>query len=115
MNISVTELQGARAVKINVTDAVLRVELADGRTLTVPTAWYPRLTHGSSRERNHWQLIGDGVGIHWPELDEDISVEGLLAGRRSGETPQSLKRWLNVRLSVRAGRSTKAMSRKARR
>jgi len=115
MSISVTEQGGARAVKVNVTDSVLHVELADGRTLTVPTEWYPRLAHGSHRERSRWELIGGGVGIHWPELDEDISVEGLLAGRRSGETPQSLKRWLNGRLSTRAGRSSKVTSRKERR
>jgi hypothetical protein len=115
MSISVSEPQGARAVKVKVTHAVLQVELADGRVLTVPTVWYPRLAHGSHRERNRWQLIGGGVGIHWPELDEDISVEGLLAGRRSGETPQSLKRWLNLRVSARAGRPTKAMARRSRR
>ncbi len=115
MSISVTEPHGARAVKVNVTDAVLHVELSDGRTLTVPTVWYPRLTHGSNRERSRWQLIGGGVGIHWPELDEDISVERLLAGRRSGETPESLKRWLSLRVSARAGRPTKAMTRRSRR
>ena len=115
MSISATRPQGARAVKVKVTHAVLHVELADGRVLTVPTVWYPRLAHGSNRERNHWQFIGGGVGIHWPELDEDISIEGLLAGRRSGETPHSLKRWLTSRLSPRAGRSAKAMPRKSRR
>src|SRR5207249_12174456 len=73
MTISVTESQGARALKVNVTDAVLHVDLADGRTLTVPTVWYPRLAHGSHRARSRWELIGGGVGIHWPEVDEDIS------------------------------------------
>ena len=97
MSISATELQAARAVKVSVTSAVLRVELADGRTLAVPTAWYPRLAHANVRERSHWRLIGRGTGVHWPALDEDISVEGLLAGRRSGETRQSLRRWLSAR------------------
>jgi hypothetical protein len=87
----------AQAIDVGVTDKRMRVELADGRTLVVPTAWYPRLAHGSAEERSRWQLIGRGMGIHWPDLDEDISLEGLLAGRRSGETRQSLRRWLNTR------------------
>jgi hypothetical protein len=72
----------------------LAVELADGRTLTVPLSWYPRLAHGTSDERANWRLIGLGEGIHWPQLDEDISVEGLVAGRRSGESQTSLRKWL---------------------
>jgi hypothetical protein len=115
MSTSASELQTARAVKVNVTDDVLRVDLADGRTLAVPTAWYPRLAHGNARERVHWRLIGQGTGIHWPDLDEDISIEGLLAGRRSGETRQSLKRWLSTRMSAQAGRSVKTTPRKSRR
>ena len=103
------------AVKVGVTGELLRVDLADGRRLAVPTAWYPRLAHGTARERSHWRLIGQGAGIHWPDLDEDISVEGLLAGRRSAETRQSLKRWLSLRTSTRAGRSTRAIPRKPRR
>jgi len=75
----------------------LVVELVDGRTIAVPLAWYPRLTHGSPAERARWRFIGQGEGIHWPDLDEDISVEGLLAGRRSGETQASLRRWLERR------------------
>lgn len=75
------------------TDEAIEVVLADGRTLTVPLEWYPRLQHGSPRERKNWRLIGSGVGIHWPDLDEDISVEGLLAGRRSGESAASVERW----------------------
>ena len=73
------------------------MELADGRTLSVPLAWYPRLFHGSQSERENWELIGDGEGIHWPDLDEDISVEGLILGRRSGESQRSLQRWLDAR------------------
>lgn len=81
------------ATDVRVTDEAIGVVLADGRTLTVPLDWYPRLQAGSSRERKNWRLIGSGVGIHWPDLDEDISVEGLLAGRRSGESAASLERW----------------------
>ena len=78
-------------------DEALIVDLADGRTITVPLAWFPRLAHGTVAERANWRLIGGGVGIHWPDLDEDISVESLLAGRRSGETQTSLRRWLQAR------------------
>jgi len=82
---------------VSVTDDSLTVELADGRTISVPLAWYPRLQHGTSRERDNWRLIGRGDGIHWPDLDEDISVEGLIAGRPSGENQTSLQRWLEGR------------------
>jgi hypothetical protein len=75
------------------------VELSDGRALSVPYSWYPRLQHGRPEERENWELIGDGDGIHWPELDEDVSVEGLLAGRRSGESEQSFRSWLAGRTS----------------
>ncbi len=87
------------ARKVSVTGESLTVELADGRTLSVPLAWYPRLQHGTPRERRHWRLIGRGDGIHWPDLDEDISVEGLVAGRPSGESQASLGRWLGGRKS----------------
>ena len=73
------------------------VDLADGRTIMAPVAWFPRLKHGTVAERANWRLIGSGEGIHWPDLDEDISVESLLAGRRSGETQESLRRWLEGR------------------
>ena len=85
------------AVDVEVTDDELIVQLEGGRTLTAPLVWYPRLLHGSKRERARWRFIGRGVGIHWPALDEDISVEGLLAGRRSGENQKSLKRWFEGR------------------
>ncbi len=75
----------------------LTVELADGRTVSVPLLWYPRLANATADERRNWRLIGRGEGIHWPDLDEDISVAGLLAGRRSGESQRSLKRWLELR------------------
>ncbi|HEX6386827.1 MAG TPA: DUF2442 domain-containing protein [Anaerolineae bacterium] len=97
MNILTTELQAARASNVIVNDDTLTVELIDGRTLAVPLAWYPRLLHGNSEERDHWELIGDGEGIHWPDLDEDISIEGLILGWRSGESQRSLQRWLEAR------------------
>lgn len=87
----------ARAQAVVVTDEALVVDLVDGRTITVPLAWYPRLAQGSPAERSRWRFIGEGEGIHWPDLDEDISVDGLLAGRRSGETQTSLRRWLERR------------------
>ena len=87
------------AQRVEITEDALVVELVDGRTLTVPLAWYPRLAHGRPAERANWRLIGRGEGIHWPDLDEDISVEGLLAGRRSGESQASLTRWLAARPS----------------
>ena len=97
MSTSLTEIETARAKNASVTEDSLTVELVDGRTLSVPLAWYPRLLHGTPPERNHWQLIGDGEGIHWPDLDEDLSVEGLLFGRPSGESQRSFQRWLAVR------------------
>ena len=75
----------------------LTVDLSDGRTVTVPLAWYPRLAHATPTERNNWRLIGRGEGIHWPDLDEDISVASLLAGHPSGESQTSLHRWLESR------------------
>jgi len=85
------------ATHVSCTDDVLTVQLSDGRTISVPLAWYPRLLHGTPGERANWELIGTGDGIHWPDLDEDLSVEGLLAGRQSGETARSLERWLASR------------------
>ena len=91
------ESENPRAVGVSVTDSALIVELTDGRSISVPLAWYPRLVHGTSGERSNWRLIGEGQGIHWEDLDEDISVEGLLAGKPSGESQGSLKRWLAQR------------------
>lgn len=97
MRISTNELQFACASNVTVTKDTLTVDLDDGRTISVPLEWYPRLTHGSSKERNKWSLIGEGLGVHWPDLDEDISVENLLAGKPSGESQRSFKRWLDQR------------------
>ena len=85
------------AQKVKVTDRTLIVDLNDGRTISVPLAWYPRLLHGSPQERNNWQLIGRGEGIHWPDLDEDISIENILFGQPSGESQRSLSHWLQTR------------------
>lgn len=90
------------AQNVMVTDDTLIVDLDDGRSVSVPLAWYPRLFHGTPTERNNWRLIGRGEGIHWPELDEDISVEGLILGKPSSESPRSLERWLEER-STRQG------------
>jgi hypothetical protein len=84
----------ARAVSVSVTPDTLEVALDDGRTIAVPLAWFPRLLHGTAEERARARLIGQGEGLHWPELDEDVSVEALLAGRPSAESAASLKRWL---------------------
>lgn len=82
---------------VRLTSKALEVVLRDGRTLSVPLQWYPRLAHGSPRERQRWRLIGGGIGIHWPDLDEDISISGLLAGLPSGESATSLNQWLASR------------------
>ncbi len=97
MSISSVEINVPDAVAVSVTDETLTVELADGRTISVPLGWYPRLEHGTPSERNDWRLIGGGEGINWPRLDEHISVEGLLAGRASQEGQASLKKWLAAR------------------
>ena len=99
MSISAIEIEIPLAQAVRVTQDSLHVDLADGRTISVPLAWYPRLLHATADERKRWQLIGMGRGIHWEALDEDISVEGLLAGRASGESQTSLKKWLNSRSS----------------
>ena len=85
------------AINVTVTAEKLAVDLDDGRSLLVPLGWYPRLAHGSAQERDNWQLLGDGYAIEWPELDEHIGIEGLLAGRRSGESKKSFERWLASR------------------
>jgi hypothetical protein len=97
MSTSGIELKDAIARGVTTSDEALIVDLADGRTITVPLAWFPRLAHGTPAERSRWRFIGGGLGIHWPDLDEDISVESLLAGRHSGETQSSLRRWLEAR------------------
>lgn len=86
-----------RVVNVMVTDDTLSVDLEDGRTVSVPIGWYSRLAHGTPAERADFQIGGAGYGIHWPELDEDIGVEGLVFGKRSTESPASFERWLQRR------------------
>ena len=90
----------AKAQSITVTDDTLAVDLTDGRTISVPLVWYPRLVHGTEAERNNWRFVGDKEGIHWPDLDEDISIENLLMGKPSGESQSSFKRWLEARVTI---------------
>lgn len=97
MATSMIELEVPEAVNIIVADDTLTIELADCRTLSVPLEWYPRLVHATLEERNNWELYSEVGHIHWEDLDEDISIEGLLAGRRSGESEASFKRWLEAR------------------
>ncbi len=85
------------AVSVRVTDEHLIVELDDGRVISVPLSWYPRLAHGTPEERNHYEIFGEGSAISWPDLDEDLSVESILAGRRSAESRRSFERWLAAR------------------
>lgn len=101
------EIKVPFAEDVTVSDDTLRVDLSDGRSISAPLAWYPRLLRATPAERKRWRLIGRGLGIHWTDLDEDISVEGLLAGKPSGESRASFGKWL-------AGRSARPASRPAR-
>jgi len=105
MGISAVEIEVPFAEGITVTEDTLSVDLSDGRTISVPLTWFPRLLYASPEERNNWRLIGKGHGIHWEDIDEDISVEGLLAGKASGESQESFKKWLNSRPSHQINRS----------
>ena len=91
------EIKIPGAESVTITEDTLSVDLSDGRTISVPVAWYPRLLHATPDERKNWKLIGKGHGIHWKDIDEDISVEGLLAGKPSGESQKSFKKWLETR------------------
>jgi Protein of unknown function (DUF2442) len=97
MTHSAVEFRVPRAVSFSVTEDMLEVALDDGRTIAVPLAWFPRLLHGTREERARARLLGQGEGLHWPDLDEDVSVEALLAGRPSAESAKSLKHWLESR------------------
>lgn len=100
MRTSPIELEIPDAVNVTVTDDTLSVDLSDGRTISVPIVWYPRLAHATATERDNWRLIAKGIGIHWEEIDEDISIEGLLMGRASGESQKSLGKWMETRKLV---------------
>ncbi len=97
LTVSTIEIDMPMAVDVSVSEDTLSVDLRDGRSISVPLAWYPRLANGSARERDNWSLIGQGAGIHWEELDEDISLIGLLEGRPSGESQGSFQHWLAAR------------------
>ena len=107
MSNSEVQIEVPRAEAVTVTEDTLTVDLSDGRTISAPLAWFPRLLHASSEERKNWRLIGKGHGIHWENVDEDISVAGLLAGKPSGESQSSFRKWLaahDSRLAKRSGR-----------
>lgn len=104
MSSSTVETREALAVRVEVSEDTLSVELADGRTIAVPVAWYPRLAHATAEERTSWRLIGGGRGVHWPGVDEDVSVANLLAGQPSAESQSSFKRWLAGRPKPGRGR-----------
>jgi hypothetical protein len=97
MNTLAVEIKIPEVMNLLLTDDTLSVDLSDGCSISVPVAWFPRLLHSSEQERNNWRLIGKGHGIHWEDIDEDISVEGLIAGRPSGESLESFKKWLAKR------------------
>jgi len=94
------------AAQVSITDEKLIIDLVDGRSLIIPLSWYPRLLHGSLEERQNWQLLADGYAIEWVDLDEHIGIEGLLAGRPSSESQQSLERWLASRKPINNSQST---------
>jgi hypothetical protein len=96
-SLRVEQLEIPTIQNVSVTEDALSVDLSDGRTIVVPLAWYPRLLHGSIEERNHWRLIAGGEGIHWIDLDEDISLKNLILGQPSGESQTSFQKWLNRR------------------
>lgn len=109
MRISAVEIEVPKAEGVTVTEDTLAVDLSDGRSISVPLAWFPRLLHASPAERKNWRLIGKGQGIHWAEIDEDISVEGLLAGKPSGESQTSFRKWLAGRRSRLTNRSSRRL------
>jgi len=97
MSTSALEVGSVKAQNVVVSEDALTVDLSDGRTISAPLAWYPRLLNGTPPERHNWRLIGNGEGMHWPDLDEDISVENLIFGKPSGESQRSFQRWLEER------------------
>jgi hypothetical protein len=97
LTVSTIEIDVPLAVNVSVSEDTLSVDLRDGRSLSVPLAWYPRLAYGSMAERDNWRLIGAGEGVHWSDLDEDISVLGLIEGKPSEESQASFQRWLSGR------------------
>lgn len=114
MNSSVVEGREVLATRVAVSNDTVSVELADGRTIAAPLAWYPRLAHATAEERAGWRLLGGGRGIHWPAIDEDISIANLLAGEPSAESQSSSKKWLAGRAKPsRARRKSSGPKRRA--
>ncbi|HHJ50511.1 MAG TPA: DUF2442 domain-containing protein [Phaeodactylibacter sp.] len=99
MSSSTTDIKFPLAKAVATTETTISVDLSDGRTISIPINWYPRLLHATEEERKNWKLLGKGEGIHWPQLDEDISVESLILGKASGESQRSLQKWLEKRRS----------------
>jgi hypothetical protein len=97
MSSLMTEIEIANAIALTVSKDTLTVSLDDGRVISTPISWYPRLLHATENERKNYRLIGNGNGIHWPDLDEDISIQGLIAGHHSMESQKSLSKWLESR------------------
>ncbi|MEQ1845270.1 MAG: DUF2442 domain-containing protein [Nitrospira sp.] len=106
MNTLAIEIAPSTAESVTLTNDTLTVELSDGRSLSVPLDWFPRLVHATQAERKRWRLIGRGRGIHWDLLDEDIGIDGLLAGKASGESQASFQKWLAARRTPRTKRPT---------
>ncbi len=97
MNILQNNIESPRAHRVKITNDSLIVDLVDGRTIIVPLEWFPRLLNGTQKERNNWRFTGKGYGIHWEDIDEDISIDGLLSGRSSGESQRSFRKWMDQR------------------
>lgn len=112
MNTLAIETTTPTAESVTVTDDTLTVDLSDGRSLSVPLDWFPRLVHATQAERKSWRLIGRGRGIHWDLLDEDIGIDGLLAGKPSGESQASFQKWLATRRTIRTRQATPRRSRR---
>ncbi len=98
-SLTIELLQIPTIQQVTLTDDTLSADLSDGRTISVPLAWYPRLLHGSIEERNDHRFIAGGSGIHWKQLDEDISIKNLILGQPSGESQKSFQRWLSSRVA----------------
>jgi hypothetical protein len=86
-----------KAIALTISGDTISIDLDDGRSISVPLSWYPRLYHANRKEQNNWILVGEGHGIHWPDLDEDVSIQGILEGNQSSESLRSLKKWLRLR------------------
>jgi hypothetical protein len=89
------EFEAAQAKSVRVTDRIITVQLTDGRTVTVPTSWYPRLLHATTKERANYEI--DSVGVSWPDVEADFSIRGILLGRKSDESRESFNFWLKAR------------------